>query len=102
MNGASTGQPVRPAVAYPALVGKVLEGRRQGRKLTQAAMAQHLGVTQSAYSRLEAGDSVINLAQLRRLEECFDTTPGELLDRADELAVTLSVQGVEVLHEKPS
>jgi restriction system protein len=47
------------------LIGAIVEHYRKGRAITQEAMAQALGILQSAYSRLEQGQSGMSVAQLR-------------------------------------
>jgi len=53
----------RPVVTYPSLVGKILAQQREIRGIKQGAIAEALGLSQSAYSRLESGESVLNLSR---------------------------------------
>jgi transcriptional regulator with XRE-family HTH domain len=82
------------------LMGKVIERHRAAAGITQAAMAQVLGITQSAYSRLEKGASAMNLAQLRVVSTHLGQSPGEVTREADQLAGRLKSQGVEVKDDK--
>lgn len=93
--------PTQPAVAYPALVGRVIANERERIPLRQGEMAAKLSLSQSAYSRLESGDSVLNVAQLSSISTVLGTTPGVVLARADGLANQLRSQGVEVVDAKP-
>ena len=87
---------VRPAMSYGVLVGKVLNRHRSLRQIDQAQIAQALGITQSAYSRIEKGQSGASISQLRTIAAQFDQSPSEILGEADELASKLLRQGVEI------
>lgn len=100
MNDKSIAQQ-QAAVAYPALVGKVLAREREARSQKQTDVASKLGLSQSAFSRLEAGESVLNLAQMHKLCAEFGLRPSEVLREADALETQLKARGVDVLHEKP-
>ena len=88
-------------VTYPALVGKLLAQRRDQIGLKQGELAGTLGLSQSAYSRLESGESVLNLAQLRNVCAQLGVTPAQVLQAADQYESLLRRQGVEVVAEKP-
>jgi transcriptional regulator with XRE-family HTH domain len=91
----------QPIVTYPALVGKLLARRREQLGLKQGVVAEALGISQSAYSRLEAGESVLNLTQLRNVCTQLSVTPAQVLQAADQYEMQLRSQGVEVVAEKP-
>lgn len=101
MQTAST-PPPQPVVAYPALVGRLLVQRREQLGLKQGALAEAIGLSQSAYSRLESGDSVLNLSQLRNVCSHLGLSPAQLLHAADRYEAQLRRQGVDVVAEKPS
>ncbi len=93
--------PTAPLVTYAAVVGKVLSRSREERGLKQNEFAAALGLSQSAYSRLEAGESILNLSQLRNAAMNLGMAPFELLHMADEYERQLRQQGVNVVSEKP-
>jgi len=90
----------QPAIPYTALVGQVLLGHRGRKSLHQNDLATALGVSQSAYSRIEHGDTTISISQLRVIARRLGIAPGDLLREADGLAELLRMQGVEVGDEK--
>lgn len=92
----------QPIVTYPALVGKLLAQRRDQIGLKQGELAEALGLSQSAYSRLESGESVLNLTQLRNVCTHLGITPAQVLQAADQYEALLRRQGVEVVAEKPT
>ena len=92
----------KPVVAYPVLIGKVLARRRDNLGLKQGDLARVLKITQSAYSRLESGESVMNLAQLHAVAPHLKISPTEILQIADDYAAQLRKQGVQIVPDKPS
>ena len=92
--------PPQPEIPYTALVGQVLLGHRGRKSLHQNDLAATLGISQSAYSRLEQGDTTISISQLRVIARRLGIAPGDLLLEADGLAERLRMQGVEVSDEK--
>jgi transcriptional regulator with XRE-family HTH domain len=101
MSGSSTVDRPEGALAYPAVVGRVLARIREQRGEKQGDIAAKVGLSQSAYSRLEKGDSVMNLAQLHSVCAVLGQTPGAVLQQADALEQQLKAQGVQVSHDKP-
>ncbi len=63
-------------------------------------MAQALSISQSAYSRLEQGQSAMSVTQLRLIAETLRTTPDLLLRHTAQYANQLRVQGVTVTDGK--
>ena len=92
----------QPVVSYPTLVGRLLVHRREQLGFKQGTLAQAIGLSQSAYSRLESGDSVLNLSQLRNVCEQLGLSPAQLLHAADRYEAKLRRQGVAVVAEKPA
>lgn len=101
MSKNSTGDRPTGALAYPAVVGQVLASIREQRGEKQGDIAARVGLSQSAYSRLEKGDSVMNLAQLHKVCAELGEVPNVVLRRADTVEKQLKAQGVQVLSEKP-
>jgi transcriptional regulator with XRE-family HTH domain len=87
-------------VTYSTLVGRLLAQKRDESGMKQSDMANALGMSQSAFSRLESGDSVINIAQLRSICSQLNLRPSAILSLADDYAETLSQQHVTVVTEK--
>ena len=60
--------------------GKVLKQIRQKRKLTQAALAEKVGVARVTIARLEIGDRNPSMDLLQRLAKALKVKVGELLE----------------------
>jgi transcriptional regulator with XRE-family HTH domain len=88
-------------MSYGRLVGSVVEHFRTQLGFHQEAMAQALGISQSAYSRLELGHSAMSVTQLRAIAEKLGTSPDTLLQHTAEYGKRLRAQGVTVTDEKP-
>ena len=91
-----------PEVPYPSLLGQVLKQVRQARNVQQTDLAAALGLSQSAYSRLESGDSVLNAWQLRQCALELGTTPSVLLAEVERMELQLTQSGVSIVAEKKS
>ena len=96
----ATAPVVTPALTYASVVGQVVERLRKQRRITQGDLAEALGITQSAYSRLEQGYSALNVIQLGQVAAQLGTTTPEILEEADQMAKRLRQAGVEVTADK--
>lgn len=91
--------------SYPAILGRVLEHKRKGKNLDQKDVADHLGLTQSAWSKIERGQSGISMEQLLRVSQLLKTQPHSILEDVDLAKHGLEKQGVIVhasVASKPS
>ncbi|MCB1680923.1 MAG: helix-turn-helix transcriptional regulator [Rhodospirillales bacterium] len=82
--------------SYPAIVGKLLENLRKERNLKQQDVAGMLGLTQSAWSRIERGQSGLSMELLVRVCDLLETRPHEVLADADKARTGLIAQGIKV------
>jgi transcriptional regulator with XRE-family HTH domain len=90
----------KPNISYARLVGRIVEHHRARLRIHQEAMARALEISQSAYSRLEQGQSAMSVTQLRIIAERLGTTPDFLLQHTAQYAVQLRAQGVIVTDQK--
>jgi DNA-binding XRE family transcriptional regulator len=72
-------EPLDQAGAFAHLLGLRLADYRKDAELEQSAVAQHLGMSQSGYSRLESGESRCTCWQLVQMAELYQVPPGMLL-----------------------
>lgn len=91
---------LRPVVSYPALLGQVIAKERTRLGINQGTMASTLGISQSAYSRLEAGSSVLNVSQLHNVAAILRQAPAQLVDQADRVEMALRQQGADITTSK--
>ncbi|XHS79309.1 helix-turn-helix domain-containing protein [Burkholderiaceae bacterium UC74_6] len=90
----------QPEVPYSALIGQVIKQARVEQGGQQLDMANLLGLSQSAYSRLENGDSMFSVWQMRECAKLLKMTPSEVLRRVEVLEEQLSKQNVPVVEAK--
>ncbi len=95
-----TSIPVKPEIAYGALLGRVIEHHRTHRKIHQETIAKVLGISQSAYSKLEKGQSTISVVQLNTIAGCLKMHSATLIQDTERYAAHLRQQGVEITNEK--
>jgi len=100
MNHTATHIP-KPAITFARVIGAVVEHHRKSRSMTQEAMARALGISQSAYSRLEQGQSAMNVTQLRAVAAQLNLSSDALMQHAEGYAAQLQQQGVTITDEKP-
>ncbi len=93
---------LRNAASYPAIVGQVLSNLRKNINIDQSEFAEIIGVTQSTWSRIERGASAFTIEQLADAADHLNLTPSEILELADQAALDLQNQGVEIYNEKIS
>lgn len=90
----------KPVMYYSVLVGRILQLHRERAGLKQGDLAAALNVTQSAYSRLESGDSVLNTVQLRQAADRLGIQLPSFMRTVDQYEQQLRDQNVQILFEK--
>lgn len=90
----------KPEVPYSALMGQVIKLARLEQGCQQGDMANLLGLSQSAYSRLENGDSMFNVWQMRQCSTLLKMKPSELMQRVEFHEEQLKSQGVPIVEAK--
>lgn len=83
--------------SYPAIVGAAIRSRRARQDVSLEAMAKHVGMTRSGWSRVESGSTTITATHLRRVACRLGCEPGNLVQDADAMATRLLAAGVVVL-----
>lgn len=79
-------------------VGRVVAARRQIAGLTQAQVADRLGVGQEAISRLERGAVMPTLVRLAQLADILSVPIAALLDESSPLTVDVTDEVYRALH----
>ena len=88
---------MKSETTYQAVLGRLIAQKRQEKQMDQGEMAEAVGVSRSTWSRIEAGDSALNLDQLAKAANKLGLSLGALMVEADEIADALRKQDVEVL-----
>lgn len=91
---------LQPGTTYAAIIGRILVMKRDELFLEQADVARSMGLSQSSWSRIERGDSVINVEQLFAVSAVLQSSPSEILNEADRVVESLRSRNVEVQTAK--
>lgn len=87
---------------YPVLVGQLVQSHRALQGLQQGQVAKAIGLSQSAYSRIESGDTSMSISQLRAVTRALGLTSGQFLTQVDGYAAQLEASGVSLPDVKPA
>lgn len=91
----------RAVMPYNMLIGKILQRHRELLGKSQSEIAEAATLTQSAYSRIESGQTALTISNLRVIAGALGSTSDAVIKEADMLAKQLESQGVSVPPEKP-
>jgi len=97
MNQRGSQVPRPAAVTYAVIVGRIVLRRRKALGRNQVDVANSLGISQGAYSKMETGETPITLEVLQRISAFFGCTPTEVLQEADGYLKALQLQGVQLI-----
>lgn len=92
---------LQPSTTYRAVLGKVLELRRKSLEWNQDEMAKRLGTSQSAWSRVETGQSNLSVEELAVVAHVLKTRPEDVLRDVQRSIEHLQKRGVMVLIGQP-
>lgn len=91
-----------PMLGYSTLVGRTLASQRQIRNMRQEDVAAAIGASQSAYSRMEAGETPITVAQLRMAAGHLGLSVSQVMNAVDDYEQQLTAQGVMIVGDRPN
>lgn len=103
MNAKHKSTPLFPdaVLPYNVLVGKVLQRHRELLGLNQTEFAAAAGMKQSAYSRIETGQTALTLSQLHAIAGALGVKPEEIMKEVGYAETKLRARKVDVPLEKP-
>lgn len=85
---------------YAEIIGYVIRTMREKQKITQAQMAEMMGMTQSAWSNLESGSSTLSIIQIAKIAKILNQTVQEITASADGIMEELEKAGVKIKEDK--
>lgn len=91
---------IATGTTYQAIVGEIIVQRRKERGLNQEDLAQKVGMSQSAWSRVEKGESNLSLEQLAKVSTALKIKPHDLIAEADKVREALEKNKVKVADNK--
>ena len=88
---------------YHGIVGTALRRIRESMGRPQKQVANEIGISQSALSKIEKGEISVNIGHLRELSGVYEYLPHRILETADQEVERLQNRGVKVYSEvRPS
>ncbi len=69
-------------------LGITVQRLRERKKIKQEIMAEKLGITQPAYSRIEKGDTKMTTEKLEKIAQALDMTPEEIYEEDRKIVIT--------------
>ena len=97
---ADVATPNREAQIYALVVGALVQQLRERHQLTQGQLAERIGVTQSAISRVERGQAQPDPFEMRALADAFGMTAAELTTLIDDSFAKAAEAGKQALPRK--
>ncbi len=91
---------MKSETTYQAVLGRLIAQKRQQKHIDQGEMAEAVGVSRSTWSRIESGESALNMDQLTKAAGKLEIGVGALMVEADEIADELRKQNVQVLESR--
>ncbi len=85
---------------YKAIVSEVIILRRKELGLNQADLAEKIGMSQSAWSRVEKGPSNLTVEQLTKVASALEVAPNHIIAEADQAKIALEHDGIQVAETK--
>lgn len=85
---------------YQTIVGEVIVLRRKDLGLNQADLAERIGMSQSAWSRVEKGLSNLTVEQLTKVASVLRVAPNQIISEADQAKLALESDGIQVAGTK--
>lgn len=75
----------------------LLREHRLSLGLPQSYIAARLGITSSAYNKIENGESRIDLSRVFEIAAAFQMQPHAIIDQAEKISLLLSARGWDVM-----
>ena len=86
--------------SYAAIVGQMLKQLREHYGINQVRIADTLGVSLMTISRIEKGDTVMDVPQLIKISEVFGVDPQAFIEEAVQMRQRIEKDGYTVLQNK--
>ena len=90
---------MQAGTTYSAVIGGVIKQLRDTRSINQGAMAEKMGVSQAAWSKLENGKSTLTTAQLAKAADLLEVEANKIIQYADETVADFKSNGISVSYD---
>ena len=86
---------------YSAILGQILKELRKKKGMDQADIAKEMGMNRSSWSRIESGNTMVNIQQLQKAGDVFGMEANEILLKADIVAKAMKDKDYTVHYDSP-
>jgi transcriptional regulator with XRE-family HTH domain len=90
---------MQPETTYYAILGRYLQKLRKDQGMDQFEIAKEMGMDRSSWSRIENGNTMVNIQQLQKIGEIFGCKVNEILHEVDGIADDLKREGYIVHYD---
>ncbi len=88
------------ATSYAAILGQMIKQLRENNRLDQADLAEPLGVSVMTVSRIESGDTVLDVPQMEKVARFFGMNPSTFFDDSLKIKEQAERANYKVLQNK--
>ncbi len=71
-------------------IGKKIKRLRELKNMTQNQVAEKIGITQGAYSKIEMGESEVSYSRLESISDAFGMKPEDIISFNDNMVFNVS------------
>lgn len=88
------------ATSYSTILGQMIRKLREEKGFDQADLAKHLDVSVMTVSRIESGDTVLDVPQMEKTAEFFDIPPLQFFDMSLKTKQSIEKKNYTVVQNK--
>ncbi len=88
------------AVCYATILGQMVKKMRETKNVDQSQLAQYLGVSVMTVSRIESGDTILDVPQMEKVAKFFKQDPLSFFQKSLEIKKRLEDKNYKVLQNK--
>lgn len=88
------------ATSYAAILGQMIKQLRESKNADQADLANHLGVSVMTISRIESGDTVLDVPQMEKAASFFNMDATDFFENSLKIKKKAEKQNYTVFQNK--
>jgi transcriptional regulator with XRE-family HTH domain len=88
------------ATSYAAILGQMIRQLREAKNADQADIANHLGVSVMTISRIESGDTVLDVPQMEKVASFFNMEATDFFENSLKIKKKAEKQNYTVFQNK--
>ncbi len=88
------------ATSYAAILGQMIKQLREAKNADQANLANHLGVSVMTISRIESGDTVLDVPQMEKVASFFNMEATDFFENSLKIKKKAENQNYTVFQNK--